>query len=319
MDYVQFGRTGIRVSPICLGTGNFGWITSEADSIRVIHMALDAGINFVDTANVYNDGVSEEIVGKALADGRREHVVLATKANYRVGDGPNQWGNSRRHVMQEIDTSLRRLRTDWVDLYQLHHPDPTTPIDETLRALDDLVRQGKVRYVGSSNLPAWRHCEALWQSDVLSLARFVSDQSQYNLIRRGLEREMFPLCLKHESAILAYSPLAGGWLSGKVRPGQTSVPDGTKMAAGRDMFASPQGQRRLETVEKLIAVADEKGCPLSQFALAWCMRTPPVAAAITGAHTEEQLRDCLAALAVEITDDDRARVDAIVPPGTDGA
>ena len=317
MEYIQFGRTGVRVSPICLGTGNFGWIANEADSIRVIHMALDSGINFVDTANIYNAGVSEEFVGKALADGRRKDVFLATKANYNVGDGPNDWGNNRRHLMQQIEKSLKRLKTDWVDLYQMHHPDPTTPIDETLRALDDLVHQGKVRYIGGSNFKAWQHCEALWTSDSLGLSRFVSDQSQYNLLRRTLEREMFPLCEKHESVEMAYSPLAGGWLSGKYKPGQAEVTDGTKMAGARELMKMPEGQARLAAVGKLMAIAEGKGCTLSQFALAWCITRPAVAVAITGARNEEQITDSLGALDVEITDEDVAAVDAIVPPGTE--
>jgi len=322
VDYVQLGKTGIRVSPLCLGTMNFGrvagdgsLVTDESTSIRIIHRALDAGINFVDTANMYTKGASETIVGKALKDGRREEVVLATKFFHRMGEGPNDWGGSRRHIMLQVEGSLKRLGTDWIDLYQMHRPDFTMPIEETLRALDDLVREGKVRYIGSSTFPAWKLCEAQWMSEKWGLARFVSEQPPYSIFARGIEREVVPFCEKHEIALLGWSPVARGWLTDRFRKGPTQVEDATRMAENRAWIESPEGRNRLALVERIAPLAAAKGCTLSQFALAWCLSNPAITSAITGPRTMEQLEDSIGSLSVEITSEDQAAVDQIVPPG----
>ena len=296
MEYVQFGRTGIRVSPLCLGCWNFGGVTDEAAAIRIIHRACDHGINFLDTAQRYTRGASETIVGKAL-EGRRDGVIVATKAAVaRLPSDDLRSGASRRHLLQHVEVSLRRMRIDWIDLYQLHWPDPRTPIDETLRALDDLVRQGKVRYIGACNFAAWEMCDALWASDRLRLAPFVSLQSPYSILRRSIETDGLPFCRQHDVAVIPYSPLAGGWLSGRYRTGLTDTPDGGRMAGRREQLASPEGLRHLKRAERLARVAEKKGCTLSQFAIAWCLGNPAVEAPIIGPRTEEQLDDCMAAL-----------------------
>ena len=318
MDYVQLGHTGVRVSPLCLGTVNFGMVTSEPEATEIIQQALDAGINFIDTANVYNAGVSEEIVGRALREaGARERVVLATKVHGSTGPGPNDRGNNRRHVMQAVEDSLRRLDTDWIDLYQFHAPDADTPIDESLRAMDDLIRQGKVRYAGTSNFAAWRLAEARWAAERLGVPTFVSEQPHYNIFRRRIDDELLPFCRENAVAVIPYSPIAGGWLGGKYRAGTSSAEDAnTRRGKRDDRLATPAGQRRLEIIEELVALAESKGTTLSRFALAWVLSNPAVTAPIIGPRTQAHLADNLAALTVEITDEDRAAVDRLVPPGT---
>lgn len=319
MDYVQFGRTGVRVSELCLGTANFGWLTDEKPSIRIIHKALDAGINFIDTANAYGNGRSEEIVGKALREaGARDRVFLATKVRTRVGEGPNDEGVSRRHIMVQVDRSLRRLGTDWIDLYQIHAPDETTPIDETARALDDLVRTGKIRYCGTSNFPGWQLCEAQWTTDRLGLAPFVSEQPPYNILQRGIEREVLPFCEKYGVAVMSYGPVARGWLSGKYRKGSTRVvEEKSRMGGSEQHLTSPEGLHRLEVIEQVIAHAEAKGTTITRFALAWARSNPHITTPIIGPRTEEHLDDNLASLAVAITEEDRKRVDDLVAPGLD--
>ena len=323
MDYVQLGRTGVRVSPLCVGCMNFGRVgadgtsvTDENASIRIIHKAIDAGLNFFDTANVYTYGVSETIVGKALEGGKREHVILATKFFNSTGLGPNDWGGSRRHIVLEVEKSLTRLRTDWIDLYQIHRPDPTTPVEETLRALDDLVHQGKVRYVGSSVYPAWQLAEAQWMSERYNLVRFMSEQPPYSIFARGIERDVLPFCAKYGIAVINWSPVARGWLTGRIRRDRPDTSPGTRMAETQEWLGSPEGQHRLDLVEKLIPLAEAKDCTLSQFALAWCLSNPAITSPIIGPRTEKQLDDALGALCVEITQNDRASVDRIVSPGT---
>jgi aryl-alcohol dehydrogenase-like predicted oxidoreductase len=319
VEYIQFGRTGVRVSRFCIGTGNFGRYVDEAESIRVMRFALDQGINFIDTADIYNDGVSEEYVGKAI-EGRRDEVFLASKAHSPVGTGPNDWGSSRRHIMEQVEKSLRRLGTDWIDLYQMHQADPFTPIDETLRALDDLVRDGKVRYIGSSNFAAWQIVESLWTSDRLRTNRFISEQSQYSIMRRGPEGEQIATCRKYGSAFMGYSPLASGWLSGKFRRGNlqrgvTGVDEGTK---SRDMvgnhIGTEEGDRWLDIVERLHVIATDCGTSLPQFALAWAMRDP-VVVPILGPRTDEHIATAIGALEISLDDDILTRVDEVVPPG----
>lgn len=312
MEYRNLGEAGVKVSPLCLGCMNFGWRAEEEESIRIIREALDAGINFLDTANIYARGVSETVVGKAL-QGRREGVVIATKVRWRMGDGPNDSGYSRLHVMQQIEGSLRRLQTDHVDLYQLHAPDDTTPIEEVLGTLDCLVRQGKVRYIGTSNFPAWQICEALWVSDRRNWQRSVSEQPYYSILGRGAERELLPFCSKHGVGAIPYSPLAGGWLTGKYRKGQEVPADSRGMEGKWDMKA-PDHERRLEAVERLIPLAQECGATLSQFSLAWMLMNPAVTSPIIGPRTVEQLRDNLGALEVKLDEDVLKKVDEIVPP-----
>src|ERR687886_1305747 len=232
MKYRTLGRTGVRVSPLCLGAMMFGaWGNQDHDdSIRIIHRALDAGINFIDTADVYSRGESEEIVGKALEGGRRENVVLATKVHGRMGDDPNQYGNSRRWIVREVENSLRRLKTDWIDLYQIHRPEADTDIDETLGALTDLVHAGKVRAIGSSTFPASRIVEAQWTAERRNRERFVCEQPPYSILVRGIENEVLPVCRKYGMGVIPWSPLAGGYLSGRYRKGQDTP---TSSRAGR--------------------------------------------------------------------------------------
>ncbi len=226
MEYVALGRTGVQVSKLCLGCMNFGWGTEEKDSLAIIHHAIEKGINFIDTANVYGKGASETIVGRALSGGLRERIVLATKVHARMSDEPNDFGNSRRHIVQSCDASLRRLQTDWIDLYQIHRPQPSVPIDETLRALDDLIRAGKVRYVGTTTFAAWQITEAVWVAKELGLNRFVTEQPPYNLLDRRIERELVPCCITYGIGLLPWSPLAGGLLTGKYLGG--SKPEGAR-------------------------------------------------------------------------------------------
>ena len=315
MEYRLLGRTGVRVSPLCLGCMNFGGRTSEEDGIRIIHAALDAGINFLDTANVYSRGVSETITGKALVGGRRERVILATKVHGRMGDGPNDNGNHRQHIFQQVDASLRRLQTDYIDLYQIHRPQAETPIDETLDALSDLVRVGKVRYIGSSTFPAWQLVEALWVADQRHFARFVCEQPPYHLFDRRIENEVLPTCRKYGTAVIPWSPLAGGWLSGKYRKGQPLPEVGRHLKQVSEKADDPGVQRRLDTVERLVPVAQEVGCTLSQLALAWNMAQSGITAPIIGPRTMEQLQDNLGALEVKLEAGVLERIDQICPKG----
>ncbi|MCI0358831.1 MAG: aldo/keto reductase [Planctomycetaceae bacterium] len=308
------GSTGVRVSPLCLGTMMFGGPTSAADSTRIIHKALDAGINFVDTADMYSTGESEKIVGQALA-GRRDRVVLATKGRHKMGDGPNDWGASRLHMRQALDASLTRLATDHIDLYYVHAPDYDTPIDETLRFLDDAVRHGKIVYPACSNFRAWRVCEALWTSDRLGLARFAAVQPLYNLVNRDIEVELLPLCREHKLGVVTYSPLARGILTGKYKPGE-AFPEGSR--AARNDKRLREAELRDESLVISQQIADHcraKRAAPSQFALAWCLANPIITSVILGPRTMEQLDDNLAALAVSINADDEAFVDRLVPPG----
>ena len=318
MDYRHLGRAGVKVSPLCLGCMNFGGATEEEESIRIIDAALDAGINFLDTANVYNAGVSEEIVGKALR-GKRDKVVLATKVHGRMGEGPNDRGNSRYHILQQVEASLRRLQTDHIDLYQLHRPDPGTPMDEQLSALTDLVRQGKVRYIGTSTFPAEELCESLWVSERHNFERFVCEQPPYSILCRRIEKDVLPFCRTHGFGVIPWSPLAGGWLTGKYRQ-DGELPDDSRGARRGWKLHSETARHRLSVVEELMDVIRNQGEPgatLSQFALAWCLAQPDVTAPIIGPRTMEQLEDNLKALQITITEDALQRVDEAVAPGSD--
>jgi aryl-alcohol dehydrogenase-like predicted oxidoreductase len=319
MENRSLGRTGVQVSPLCLGAMMFGaWgNTDHADSIRIIHRALDAGINFIDTADVYSRGESEEIVGKALADGRRDNVFLATKVHGRMGDDPNEFGNTRRWIIREIENSLRRLGTDWIDLYQIHRPEPDTDIDETLGALTDLVRAGKVRYIGCSTFPPSAIVESHWVAERRGRERFASEQPPYSLLIRAVETEVLPTCQRYGMGVIPWSPLAGGWLSGRYRNDQ-DVPTSRRaqMLPTRYDMSLPENQRKLDAADALARVADEAGMTLIEMALAFVIRHPAVTAAIIGPRTMEHLESQLGAADVVLSDDVLDRIDEIVPPGT---
>jgi aryl-alcohol dehydrogenase-like predicted oxidoreductase len=312
------GGTGIKVSPYCLGAMMFGaWGNPDhEESIRIIHAALDAGINFVDTADVYSAGESEEIVGQALR-GRRDDVVLATKAHGAMGQDVNMAGNSRRWIIREVENSLRRLQTDYIDLYQMHRPDPDTDIDETLSALSDLVHSGKVRAIGSSTFPAEQIVEAQWVADRRGYVRFRCEQPPYSMLVRGIEGAVLPACQKYGMGVIAWSPLAGGWLTGRIR--QDTGVDMTRGRARRlpNRFdpALPGNQAKLAAVEELIKIAADAGCSLTHMALAFVTGNPAVTSAIIGPRTMEQLTDLLAGASVTLDDDVLDRIDQIVPPG----
>ncbi|MAG35546.1 MAG: aldo/keto reductase [Dehalococcoidia bacterium] len=312
MQYRNLGRAGVKVSPLCLGTAQFGGRVEADTTTTLVHAALDAGINVIDTANIYTCGRSEELVGRAIR-GRRHRVVLASKVYNRMGDGPNDHGSSRYHIMAQVEASLRRLQTDHIDLYQLHRPDPTTPIGETLRALDDLQRQGKIVYFGTSVFPAWQLCEAQWTSDRLGLAPIVSEQPRYSLLYRGVEAEVLPFCREYGIAILPFSPLHRGWLTGKYRRGQPA-PAGSRFASSGTDLHDPEHEAKFDALEALQKIAQAKNVTLSQLALAWLLAQPEVTAPILGARTLDQLHDNLGALDVTITSEDRETIDAIVPP-----
>ncbi|HTQ78429.1 MAG TPA: aldo/keto reductase [Thermoanaerobaculia bacterium] len=329
MEYRNLGRTGLKVSPLCLGAMMFGEMGNpdHEAAIRIIHQALDSGINFIDTANVYSAGESEQIVGKAL-QGRREGVVLATKVWGPMGPGSNQRGLSRKAIEEQVEASLRRLDTDVIDLYQIHRPDPTTPLEETLGALSDLVRQGKVRYLGCSSnhyagpgvwdkrFSAWEIVESLWLSERHGWERFISFQPPYSLLRRVMEQEIFPMSRKMGIGNLVWSPLEGGWLTGKYRKGADNPRDSQRAERWIGDLGNPKFQRRLDVVEELLPWVEAKGVPLARFANAWALHNPDVTSVILGPRTAAQLEDSLKVLEVEITAEDTAFVDRLVPPGS---
>ncbi len=318
MELRPLGRTGVQVSPLCLGTMMFGaWGNTDHDeSIRIIHRALDAGINFVDTADVYARGESEEILGKAL-QGRRDSVVLATKVHGTMDDhDPNRSGNSRRWIVDEVENSLRRLQTDWIDLYQIHRWDPWTDHEETLGALTDLQRAGKIRYFGSSTYPPSEIVEAQWIADRRSFGRFVSEQPPYSILVRGVEAEVLPICARHGLAVIPWSPLAGGWLSGTYRRGSETTSRRASRIPARYDLSLPGNQAKLDAVERLTPLAEGAGLSLIQLALAFVLRHPAVTAPIIGPRTMEQLESQLGAQDVVLDDDVLDAIDAIVPPGT---
>jgi len=314
MDYRLLGRTGVRVSPLCLGTMNFGGVTNEDDSIRIVHAALDAGINFVDTANTYNGGQSEVVVGKALRD-RRDKVVLATKVHFKVGDDPNDEGNSRLHILKACDDSLRRLQTDYIDLYQIHRPSMEIPVDETLGALTDLVRAGKVRYIGCSTHPAWLVMEALAVSERLHLARYVSEQPPYNLLDRRIENELIPLALRYQLAIMPWAPLAQGVLAGRYPANQPFAADSRAERLKGSIYAERVTSRGVEAGAKFAAIADRFGKPPGQLALTWCKDQPGITSPIVGPRTSEQLQQLLPVLEMSLSAEERSACDEINPPG----
>ncbi|HEY2562885.1 MAG TPA: aldo/keto reductase [Acidimicrobiales bacterium] len=318
MQYRNFGSTGIKVSNLCLGAMMFGTFGNpdHEDSIGIIHAALDAGINFVDTADMYSAGESEEIVGKAL-QGRRDDVILATKVFMPMSRDRNHRGNSRRWIIRECEDSLRRLQTEWIDLYQVHRPDVYTNIDETLGALSDLIHQGKVRYIGSSTFPSEEIVEAQWVAERRGRERFISEQPPYSIFARGIEAGILPVCQRYEMGVLTWSPLNSGWLTGRYRSGATADPEG-RSARTPEQFdpAVETNQRKLALVDQLLALAEDVGAPLVHVALAFVLRHPAVSAAIIGPRTMEQLVSQLPASDLVLDNATMDRIDALVPPGT---
>ncbi len=329
MDYLPLGRTGMNVSPLCLGAMMFGaW--GEPDhqkSIEIIHHALDAGINFIDTADVYSQGESEEIVGEALAGGRRDDVVLATKFHGQMGKprdaafgdpggGPNERGNSRRWIFMEVENSLRRLQTDWIDLYQVHRPERETDVEETLSALTDLQRQGKIRAFGSSTFPAHEIVEAQWVAERRALSRFVTEQPPYSILARAAEADVLPVAEQFGLGVIPWSPLAGGWLTGKYRKGgdAPSSHRSERMPARYDLD-DPENQRKLDAAEELAQLADDAGISMIHMALAFVAQHPAVTAPIIGPRTMDHLESQLGAAEVTLSADVLDRIDEIVPPG----
>ena len=318
MEQRTLGHTGVSVSSLCLGAMMFGaWGEPDHDAgIAIIHRALDAGINFIDTADVYSRGESEEIVGKALSGGRRENVVLATKFHGTMGDDPNQAGNSRRWIMREVDASLKRLQTDWIDLYQVHRWDPWTDHEETLGALSDLVTQGKVRYIGSSTYPASEIVNAQWVARERRLQRFVCEQPPYSILARGIEADVLPTCSAAGMGVIPWSPLAGGWLSGRWRKGAEDLTSRrAAMIPQRYDLSIPANQAKLDAADALATLADEAGISLIHLSLAFVIRHPAVTAAIIGPRTMEQLESQLGAAEVHLDEEVLDRIDEIVPPG----
>jgi aryl-alcohol dehydrogenase-like predicted oxidoreductase len=317
MEYRRLGRTGLKVSTICLGTMQFGWTTDEPTAHTILSHAVELGINFIDTADVYSrwhpgnpGGVSETHIGNWLAGAStpRDQLIIATKVRGKMGDGPNDQGLSRGHIMHAVEASLRRLRTDYIDLYQTHSFDPDTPIDETLRALDDLVRAGKVRYVGCSNYPAWRLMKALWTSDANHLVRYDSLQPHYSYVHRAeFERELQPLCLDQGVGVIPYSPLAAGFLTGKYRR-DTPLPESARANGVRQRYMNERG---FAAVDKLEEVGLGHEATIAQTAIAWVLANPAVTSAIIGANTIAQLEDTTKGAAVKLSAAEKAMLDEV--------
>lgn len=307
MEYRKLGNSGLKVSEIGLGSNNFGWRMDEQTSIDVINHAVDMGVNFIDTADVYGRGQSEEFVGKAVKD-KRSQVIIATKFASPMGDSPNDRGGSRYYIMKAVEASLSRLQTDYIDLYQMHRADPTTPIEETLRALDALVRAGKVRYVGCSNFAAWQLCEALWTSKVNSLESFVTVQPQYNLLNRSIEQELAPCCQAYGIGVIPYSPLASGFLTGKYHRGG-EVPAGTRLASNPAMQGRVLTGSNFHVLERVETFAAERGHSVGELAIAWLLSRPWLSSVIAGATKTEQVSANIAAADWKLTAEEVAELD----------
>ncbi len=318
MDYRTLGRTGVKVSPLCLGTMMFGaWGNQDHDdSIRIIQRAVDAGINFLDTADIYSFGESEEIVGKALATLDRDAIVLATKVHGSMSKDPNAGGNSRRWIIAECENSLRRLGTDYIDLYQIHRPDYGTDIDETLGALTDLVRSGKVRYTGCSTFPAYQIVESHWVAERRGRERFASEQPPYSILTRGIEADVLPVCQDYGMGVIPWSPLAGGWLSGTFGEGKDNTSRRSALRPERYDLSVPTNRRKLELVTALARLADQAGLSLIELSLAFVAEHPAVTAPIIGPRTMEHLESQLGAAEISLSADVLDQIDELVPPGT---
>ena len=316
MNYRRLGQTGLKVAPIGLGTDNFANPTPAAEAHELLDRAVDAGINLVDTSNSYARGESERIIGQWMQQTRRrDDVVLATKAFYPTGAGPNDRGTSRRHLLQACEDSLRRLQTDHIDLYQLHRPAPDVPIDETLYALDMLVRDGKVRYIGTTTHPAWQIMEALLVSELRNFARFVSDQPPYNLLDRRIENELVPMCRKHGVGLLPWAPLASGLLAGRYQDA-TQVPGDSRAALRGGIYAERVTPRGVEASKRFTALAQAHAIPPAQLALLWVKDQPGITAPLFGARTVAQLEHILPVLEMELSDELRSACDEVVSPGS---
>lgn len=314
MNYRNLGRAGVKVSPLCLGTMMFGGPTDAAESTRIIHKAIDLGINFIDTADIYNAGKSEEVVGQAL-EGKRDRVVLATKGRQPMGTGPNDQGAGRLHMMSALHASLRRLKTDVIDLYYVHTPCYDTPVEETVRTLEDMVRSGKVHYIACSNYRAWRLMEALGVQDRLNMHRFSCVQPLYNIVNRDIEVELLPLCKEHGIGVVSYSGLARGILSGKYKTGQP-FPEGSRAARNdKRMKEAELRDESLDVAAQLDDYCRGRGMSLSHFALAWILANPIMTSVILGPRTMEQFDDNVGSLNVNVTAEDEAFVDSVIPPG----
>ncbi|MFZ5814597.1 MAG: aldo/keto reductase [Bacillota bacterium] len=313
MEYRSLGRSGLKVSVMSLGTNAFGFRADEPTSIKIVQQALDLGINLIDTADVYTAGESERLVGKALR-GRRSQAILATKGFGRMGDGPNDAGASRKHLLDAVDASLKRLETDYIDLYQMHNWDPNTPIEETLRTLDDLVRWGKVRYIGCSNYTAWQIIKSLWVSDKYGLERFISNQPEYSPANRKIEREVIPACLAEGVGQIVYFPLAAGLLTGKYKRGEAPPPGSRAVTQGERFTRNWFTEEKWNLAEQMEALAAEAGLPVSHLTLAWVMAKPGVTSAIVGASRAEQVVENVKATEVKLSADLIARIDEISAP-----
>ena len=307
MEYRQLGKSGLQVSVIGLGTNNFGRRVDAKGTDTVVSHALDVGINTIDTSNSYGKTLSEEYIGRALR-GKRDQAIVATKVSSRMGDGPNQAGNSRQHIMTEVENSLRRLGTDYIDLYQIHFPDPKTPIDETLRALDDLVHQGKVRYIGCSNFTGWQVCEAIWTSQTLGLTPFISVQPAYSMLDRGVEAELIPFCAQYGVGILPYYPLANGFLTGKYRRGEPAA-DGTRLAENDRGLLTDKMFDLLEGLERFCA---DRGHTVLELAFAWLLANPTVSSVIAGATKVEQVVANSKAAGWRLTEDEMVEIEGLL-------
>jgi len=309
MEYRNLGHSGLKVTEIGLGGNNFGWYADEQTSIDVIHHALDLGVNYIDTADMYDRGTSEAFIGNALK-GKRERVVIATKFGYAMGDGPNEKGGSRYYMMRAVESSLRRLKTDYIDLYQIHAPDPTTPIEETLRAFDDLVRSGKVRYVGCSNFAAWQLCESIWTAKACNLPSFVSVQSRYNILEREIERELVPCCQSYNIGVIPWGPLSGGFLTGKYSKGMK--PD---LEGGRPkpppLYDPVFLDVHWDKLVKLEGFAVERGHKPADLAIAWLLAKQYVSTVIAGVRTKEQVSANVSAAEWKLTAEELDEVESI--------
>ncbi len=310
MQYRQLGSTGLRVSTVGLGTNNFGFRMDEESSIRVAKFAVDQGINFFDTANMYGRGLSEERIGKALK-GIRKDIIIGTKVGMAMGDGTNDIGASRYHIMQQVEDSLRLLQTDYIDLYQIHRPDPNTPIEETLRTLDDLVHQGKVRYIGGSNYNGWQTAEAVLKARSLGLAEFVTMQPEYNMLNRSIETELLPFCDKYNIGILPYYPLASGFLTGKYLQGQ-EAPEGTRLAGNERAKENTLTDNNFSILSKLSKFAEDRGHPMVELAIAWLLAKPAVSSVIAGATKEEQVTANVKASDWDLTESEMEELDTLL-------
>lgn len=316
MEYRTLGRTGVKVSPICLGSYNFLNPTPEAEAVGVINHALDAGINLIDTSNSYTQGESERLIGKALrANGRRQQVIISTKAHYPTGPGPNDGGNSRLHIMKACEESLRRLGTDYIDLYQTHRPAFDVPLDETLGALTDLTRQGKVRYIGSSTAPAWHVMEAIMVSRLRELVCFASEQPPYNLLDRRIENELIPMCRRHGLGVISWSPLAMGLLAGRYASA-IDPPGDSRAARHGGIYAERITTSSIESGNKFVKLAQEHGFAPEQLAVLWVKDQPGITAPIIGPRTVSQLEAMLPVLEMSLSDELREACDMIVSPGS---